>query len=215
MAKDFGRQKTLTNFAVANLRTPYKVPVISNFNLLNMLEIRQATRHDNKSIAKVLGELITSYNEDIEIRNSIIKKLESDSLSSNSMLYYENCHLFEKDNEVAGVVSFYSGDRDKVLYQHLFESPADGIIPQGLYLSMVSVLPKFQGQKIGQALIKSVESSAEKLGYDRVSIKVDATNSRAEKLYRRLGYEYIDEYISDGVTLKYFEKMLETVGYYE
>ncbi len=189
-----------------------------------MSEIRKATRQDNKAIAKVLGELITSYYSDIETKNAIIKELESNALLPDSILFYENCNLFEKDNEIAGVVSFYSGHLDKVLTQNLTdltsrydvnnpshkpqlttESP---IIPKGLYLSMVSVLPKFQGQKIGQELIKSVELSAKKTGYDRVSIKVDMYNPRAEELYKRLGYGYIDEYMADEVTLKYLEKMV-------
>ncbi len=192
-----------------------------------MTGIRKATREDNKSIAKVLGELITSYYSDIEIKNAIIKELESEALSSNSILFYANCNIFEKDDEVAGVVSFYKGELDKILTQNLtnltdkydtsteshkpqstVESSTDGIIPKGIYLSMVSVLPKFQGQKLGQELIKSVENSAKEKGFDRVSIKVDMYNPRAEELYKRLGYKYIDEYIANGVTLKYLEKML-------
>lgn len=192
-----------------------------------MLEIRKATCQDNKAIARILGELITSYYNDIKIIGAITMELESNVLSPNSILFYENCNIFEKNNEIMGVVSFYDGHLDKFLTQNLADltnkyddienqthlqfkttSPRNNIIPQGLYLSMISVLPKYQGLKIGQQLIKSVEYEAKRLGYDCVSIKVDMRNYRAEELYRRLGYNYINEYLEDGVVLKYFEKII-------
>lgn len=190
--------------------------------------IRKALSQDNISIATVLGELITSYYDDVEIKKSIIKDLETHSLSPQSILFYENCNVCVIEGKIAGVVSFYSGDMDKEFTKNLTEvtskydtENASGkpqltsektnknIIPQGLYLSMVSVLPEFQGKKIGHKLIASVEEAASLRGYDRVSIKVDMYNPRAEELYRKLGYEYVDEYIADGVTLKYLEKRVD------
>lgn len=192
-----------------------------------MSEIRKATCQDHKAIAKILGELITSYYNDIKTKNAIIKELESNVLSPNSILFYENCNLFEKNDEIMGVVLFYDGHLDKVLTQNLADltnkydnianqthlefkttTPKNNIIPKGLYLSMISVLSKYQGRKIGQKLIESVEYTAKALGHDCVSIKVDMYNPRAEELYRRLGYNYITEYLEDGVTLKYFEKII-------
>lgn len=196
-----------------------------------MNNIRIATKEDSIAIAQVLGELITAHNEDIAIKRAIIKELEQDTLTSESVLYYGYCHVYEVNNEVVGVISSYPGELDHQLMAHLmahlatltsqFAEPhsdlapeqiqqdaSKEIIPQGYYLSMVSVLPQYQGQKIGQKLIDYIEKFAKENGYPCVSLKVEKSNSRAEALYKRLNYQYVDEYQTEGVVLKYFEKFL-------
>ena len=61
------------------------------------------------------------------------------------------------------------------------------------YICGVAVLPEYRGLGIGTGLMQLAEEQAQVQGYDRVSLVVFEDNEAAVRLYRRLGYEVIDQ----------------------
>ena len=57
------------------------------------------------------------------------------------------------------------------------------------YLQMVAVLPAFRGRGVGTALIEAAAERARSEGASRLVLDVEAENSGALALYRRLGFE--------------------------
>jgi ribosomal protein S18 acetylase RimI-like enzyme len=62
------------------------------------------------------------------------------------------------------------------------------------HLGQISVLPAYQGQGIGRALIQSAKCELSNRGFDYVSLAVTATNTRALSLYRSCGFSTIHSF---------------------
>jgi ribosomal protein S18 acetylase RimI-like enzyme len=65
--------------------------------------------------------------------------------------------------------------------------------PGTWYICGVAVLPGYRGRNIGTGLMQIARDQAATLGYDRLSLVVFEENEAAVRLYRRLGYEVIDQ----------------------
>ena len=65
--------------------------------------------------------------------------------------------------------------------------------PGTWYICGVAVLPEYRGRKIGTGLMQIARDQAKAHGYDRLSLVVFEENDAAVRLYRRLGYEVIDQ----------------------
>ena len=59
----------------------------------------------------------------------------------------------------------------------------------GPYLQMLAVLPEWQGQAIGSAVLDWYEAAAVNAQMRQVWLCVTGINTRAQQLYRRHGYE--------------------------
>ena len=57
----------------------------------------------------------------------------------------------------------------------------------------LAVLPAYRGQGVGTRLITALEAWATGQGLSMVRLEVVDTNPRAEKLYRRIGFEAVCE----------------------
>ncbi|GEO97272.1 ribosomal-protein-alanine acetyltransferase [Kocuria turfanensis] len=65
----------------------------------------------------------------------------------------------------------------------------------------IAVLPEHEGRGIGSALLRTLHGQARELGATEVLLEVRADNPRAQRLYRRFGYEHIHtrpRYYRDG-----------------
>lgn len=58
-----------------------------------------------------------------------------------------------------------------------------------VFIFWLGVDEKFRGQGIGTQVLRLVEAEAEKLGADSVALHVFGSNTRAQALYRRLGFQ--------------------------
>ena len=58
----------------------------------------------------------------------------------------------------------------------------------GLHLLDLILLPAFQQQGLGSALLRAVQAQARQHGAAGVSLYVEMTNPRAMQLYQRLGF---------------------------
>lgn len=66
----------------------------------------------------------------------------------------------------------------------------------------IAVLPEFEGQGIGTALLTALLQESRSRGAAEVLLEVRADNPRAQRLYRRFGFEQIHlrpRYYRDGV----------------
>lgn len=65
----------------------------------------------------------------------------------------------------------------------------------------IAVVPEHEGRGIGSALLRTLHDRARELGATEVLLEVRADNPRAQRLYRRVGYEQIHvrpRYYRDG-----------------
>ncbi|BBE23575.1 ribosomal-protein-alanine acetyltransferase [Arthrobacter sp. MN05-02] len=69
-------------------------------------------------------------------------------------------------------------------------------------IQTIGVLPRFEGQGIGRAMLTELLDEARRRGADNVMLEVRADNPRAQQLYTRFGFARIHtrkRYYRDGV----------------
>lgn len=80
---------------------------------------------------------------------------------------------------------------------------------QTAYLSMLAVVKKYQGKRLASSLLSEFEDYAIQNGMAYVKLEVRKHNTAAQSLYRKFGYEIIDE---ASETSLYMEKKLKNIG---
>ena len=60
------------------------------------------------------------------------------------------------------------------------------------WLEELYVVPSYRSRGIGSALLAAVVEHADEAGVVAIDLEVDASHSRAESLYRRLGFHRLD-----------------------
>ena len=63
--------------------------------------------------------------------------------------------------------------------------------PGSMCIDTIAVLPEFRGQGIGDLLIKEIIRKAKGRGIAKVSLRVWADNVKAQRLYKRHGFEVV------------------------
>lgn len=111
---------------------------------------------------------------------------------------YKNAWLYEENNTVIGSIIAYDG-----AYLHRLRAPVLALIRSSygidivledetnegeLYIDTLSVLPTAQGKGIGSKLITHLK----KVATQPIGLLVDVQNPQAERLYSRLGFEYVN-----------------------
>lgn len=61
------------------------------------------------------------------------------------------------------------------------------ILEEG-HITNVAIAPEYRGKQRGEALMQSVIQTMVKEGMERMTLEVRASNSRAKRLYERLGF---------------------------
>lgn len=80
---------------------------------------------------------------------------------------------------------------------------------QTAYLSMLAVAKEYQGKKLASSLLSEFEDYAIQNGMAYVKLEVRKHNTAAQNLYRKSGYEIIDE---ASETSLYMRKKLKNIG---
>lgn len=80
---------------------------------------------------------------------------------------------------------------------------------QTAYLSMLAVAKEYQGKKLASSLLSEFEDYAIQNGMAYVKLEVRKHNTAAQSLYRKFGYEIIDE---ASETSLYMKKKLKNIG---
>jgi len=60
------------------------------------------------------------------------------------------------------------------------------------FISNIAVLPKYQGQGIGQLLLSHTERKARELGFQRIALTVDVENEGAKTYYKQRKYKIVE-----------------------
>ncbi|MBT2694074.1 ribosomal protein S18-alanine N-acetyltransferase [Bacillus sp. ISL-55] len=63
------------------------------------------------------------------------------------------------------------------------------IIIDEAHITNIALLPEYRGMKLGEALMGKVMELAREMGALRVTLEVRVSNERAQKLYRKFGFE--------------------------
>ena len=111
---------------------------------------------------------------------------------------YKNAWIYEENNTVIGSLIAYDG-----ALLHTLRAPVLALIRSSygidivledetaegeLYIDTLSVLPTAQGKGIGSKLIQHLKNVTKQ----PLGLLVDVQNPEAERLYTRLGFEYIN-----------------------
>ena len=80
---------------------------------------------------------------------------------------------------------------------------------QTAYLSMLAVAREYQGKKLASSLLAEFEDYAVQNGLGYVKLEVRKYNTAAQNLYRKFGYEVVDE---ASETSLYMKKKLKNIG---
>jgi ribosomal protein S18 acetylase RimI-like enzyme len=70
-----------------------------------------------------------------------------------------------------------------------FNAEVAAALPQQVELGFLQIEPDYRGQGIGTALLRLAEQRCRERGVTRLGLGVALDNSRAVRLYQRLGYE--------------------------
>jgi ribosomal protein S18 acetylase RimI-like enzyme len=142
---------------------------------------------------------------------------------------YEYTHVLEVDDRPAGLLLGYPGHTKRKAEEHIQGLMAH-IIPlsrvprilvnladlsrikqdvenDSFYILSVCMVPEFQGQGLGSALLRDTEFLARQLGCDRLCLDVTYSNPRAKALFSRMGYELLCSKTSHR-----FEQMTDSGG---
>ena len=61
-----------------------------------------------------------------------------------------------------------------------------------MWLEEMYILPEYRSHGIGKAFFSAIEEQAEREGFARIRLELEANNMRARALYERLGYRELE-----------------------
>jgi len=180
-----------------------------------MIEIRQATPADSRIIAKVFAMALGEDTTRKFCGKDYIAVLEEIATREDTQYSYRNSLIAFADGNPVGAIIGYDGGRlsqlrDKTLEIIRKYNPDLNVIEDEtqageFYLDSVGVLPGCRGGGIGRKLLLSMRDHAFALGFPRVGLLVDIENPDAERLYRSLGFEYVDNKVFFGHPMKHLQ----------
>ncbi len=162
----------------------------------------QATEADCQVIADLLNVasdgMMRFLFHDLVPNASAIDVVASILPRENPTMYYKNVIVARADNEIAGMVSGYAAEFNKItpemrdfipkdrldITTPMFESRVEG----SFYLESLAVYSQYRGYGIATELINLISQRAEREGFDFVSLHVADGNPEAKKLYDKLGF---------------------------
>ena len=165
---------------------------------MSALEIRRASPEDAASIVAVL-EVVAA--ERIHSAIDTVWTVEQEASYLKSLSRRESFHVAVDAR--AGIIGFQSLD----LWSALLPSMAH-VGQVGTFL-----LPGWRGLGVGRQLWEATESFAREAGFQKLAIQVRASNSPAQRFYRKLGFKecgrltrqvIIDGVAEDVVLMEFF-----------
>lgn len=133
---------------------------------------------------------------------------------------YQNTLVgFTTSGILAGIVVAYDGAelkrlRKAFISQAIVEfgvdySAMDAETSEGeFYIDSLAVSSNFRGKKIATRLLEAAIERARQLGHSKVGLLVDKGNLHAERLYARLGFQYVNDAIWGGHAMKHLQLVI-------
>lgn len=172
-----------------------------------MMLIRPAERNDLHSLARYvvmaeggMVEFFTGQNEPA----AAAKTLEPFIVSDKPVTRYSfrNALVAVVDSVVAGAIMSFPVDEQRALDRMVLEfvnARGFGLselclegVPGSYYLSTLATEPAFRGKGVGRALIAAAELRGRELGFTRVSLLVEEQKPKVYDLYKKLGYDVLE-----------------------
>lgn len=178
-----------------------------------------------KEYALSSSELILHAMEDLiyfyigeENKAKAIAFLKQQFLMEDSLYSYSNTIMAISETKLVGVLIAYDAKEYHRLQQKLHRflkenySFNDSLKPETeageFYLDALSVDPAFRGQKIGSKLIHSAEKLALEKKHSHIGLIVDLENSKAKRLYERLGFKAVNSLSLGGHQYEHLQKKI-------
>lgn len=136
--------------------------------------------------------------------------------ADHSQYSYRNTLVaIDDDGQVAGAIVSYDGGQLHALRQAFIDEMkrevgidhsgiADETGPGEWYLDSLAVYPQYRGQGIAHLLLQAVVERAQKAGL-RAGLLVDKGNPKAERLYRSIGFEYVNDAMWGGHEMRHLQ----------
>lgn len=182
------------------------------------MKIRQALPEDASAIAPILllaMEAIFRHFTGSDSTEKITLFLAELIAKPGNQYSYENCWVVEVNHTISGVACVYDGALLHKLrapvataisstFGRVF-SPENETESGEIYIDSVGVSPHFQGRGIGLKLFhflitEYVEKQQRKLG-----LLVEKNNSKAKRLYLKLGFQTVGKKVLTGKTLEHLQ----------
>ena len=74
-----------------------------------------------------------------------------------------------------------------------------------LYIDSIAVSEEFRGHGIAKHLLKAVIERAREMGLPAVGLLVDKGNPRAESLYNKVGFQYVNDSAWGGHEMRHLQ----------
>lgn len=133
---------------------------------------------------------------------------------------YRNCLVALEGDELMGILAAYDGGdlhrlREPFIqsarenFQQDYSQIDDETAEGEFYLDSLAVKSKFRHQGVATALLQAGIERARSLGIAHVGLLVDMDNPSAEKLYRSLGFQYVNDTAWGGHPMRHLQFGLE------
>lgn len=138
------------------------------------------------------------------------------STREDTIYSYVNTYVAELDGQIVGAMCAYDGADYQRLKQPIVDMLGKDTGFAALqeteagefYLDSVGVLPEYRNRGIASRLFEAQIERARCLGHKVVGLIVDVDKPKAEALYHRLGFRYLDNKYFFGHQMKHMVKTL-------
>jgi len=167
--------------------------------------IRDAITSDATFLAKCVmaGMHFYDFESDIPENIEIYRRLTECEERGDLLYTYKNSRVAEEDGVVVGSILSYPGEIYKDLRHRTFTELWPDIMtldtnseqetgPGEYYLDTLAVLPSYRGRGIGRALIQDAIKRGIDMGYEKITLVVDANMPKLISLYTLLGFTLAD-----------------------
>ena len=125
-----------------------------------------------------------------------------------SQYSYRNTLLATNSEGItAGIIVSYDGAQLKA--KETFGIDYTGMDPETqegeLYIDSLAVPAAFRGKGIAKMLLKAVIEKGWEMGLPAVGLLVDKGNPKAERLYADMGFEYVNDAVWGGHSMKHLQ----------
>jgi len=180
------------------------------------ITIREASPDDASLIAEVVAMAIGEQTARLYCGDKYLDVLAETARTDNTQYSYRNALVALADGMPVGAIVGYDGamlaelraNTLAIIHRH---NPAltindDETQPGEFYLDSLGVNASYRGHGIASALLDALATKAFTYGHSRVGLLVDYENPSAERLYTRLGFQFIDNKTFLGHKMKHLQR---------
>lgn len=190
------------------------------------IQIEKAQKHQALTIARLIMQAMNydccmnfmgaGYTLDDFERVMTTMVLREDTQYS----YRNTMVAIDADGGFAGICVSYDGaqlhklrepfiDAMKQNFNRDYSGIADETGPGELYIDSLAVNEMYRGNGIATKLLKAQMAKAHDMGLPATGLLVDKCNPKAEKLYSRLGFHFVENAVWGGHEMKHMQHKTE------